>query len=156
MPLCRRCLSFLFLAGIPCFSVFAAGVEDNGHPKGGKILTQNQAVLTTGEWIPTLEQADSSIQAIVPFLLDKWRAGGRNGDKVREILDQLDSYRVQFVGQMKGGKRVLWCNFFPATDDFPEWRVLEYTVLDGGISYWQLRYDTDTGECFDFLYGGDA
>ncbi len=116
----------------------------------------NRAVLSSGPWKPSADEAKKALAAIQSFLerpsTNEWERA-----EIPKILQHTREYRVQFVGVVRDGKRLIWCNFFPARDGgFKNWQREEVRVLDGGFWFWQIEYDPETGKCLNFSSNGDA
>jgi hypothetical protein len=94
-------------------------------------------VLKSGKWTPTPEQTQKALVSIQSFLNQQDITNNVRKSDIRKILANTKGYRVQFVGKIHGGKKVIWCNFFPApdsdgADEYPYWKRDEVSASDGG------------------------
>ena len=98
-------------------------------------------------WLPTPEQV-LELERRLPAYMKKHRW----------IFEHrgLKEYDRQYIGVVRGGRRVISGNFFPATDDPQErallkragldpdgWKTSAVRVNDGGTSYWGIVYDVE-------------
>jgi hypothetical protein len=125
------------------------------------IPAANRVILTSGEWVPSVEQTENAVAAIDSFLKKQLRHQGYKACEIRKILAYARNYRVQFVGRVLNKRNVIWCNFFPADsgnpqDEFKYWRKTAVEVFDGGFWFWQIKYDPATGKCSNFISNGYA
>jgi hypothetical protein len=125
----------------------AAGLETD-IPQGSR------AVLSSGQWRPSAAETDKALAAIQKFLekpvaTDKWE-----NREIQKILLHSKDYCVQFVGVVRDGKKIIWCNFLRARDVPLRWKQEKVTVADGGFWYWHIEYDPDTGKCLRFSSNG--
>ena len=136
----------------------AEGVfADNIISKNDQIIltTRNQESGPKVEWIPSEEQTSIALNAIHDFLRDKKYSGTQNEQR-EIILNQISNYRIQFIGILINGRKIIHCNFFPKQDRF-EYAKDEYVfVFDGGTSYWRIDYDIENNMCLNFEVNGDA
>lgn len=145
-------LSLVFSAVLAFSQPSPSPAQASGGTVGGT-AGDARAILQGGAWTPSPEQADAALSAGRVLLA---KMAGEEGMKAGQILARFGSYRVQFQGRESSGRRLVWCNFFPAVEGGDSWRREAVLVLDGGISYWQFMYDPSTGGCLGFLEGGDA
>jgi len=124
------------------------------------ISSTNQIILKSGSWTPTPDQTRKALVSVQAFLS---RPATTNDDRLHEmkkILANRRNYRVQFIGMIRGGRKMIWCNFFPAAsegkDAFQYWRTQPVVVDDGGFYYWQIEYDPATDKCSEFVSNGYA
>jgi hypothetical protein len=79
--------------------------------------------------------------------------------ELKDIYGIFKEYRVQFVGYVKDGHKIIHCNFFhnmSASNDFAYWKEREALVLDGGLYFWHCHFDLDEKRIFDLLMNGYA
>jgi hypothetical protein len=96
----------------------------------------NQVVLKSGAWIPTSEETQKALLAVQSFMeKSPPTTPFAEKDAVKRILENTKRYRVQFTGKLREGKKLIWCNFFPAPDSgkdhFENWRRAP-VMVDGG------------------------
>jgi len=144
-------LAFLLLAAPVCTF---AGIEAD-------IPLTNRVVLKSGAWTPTPEQPQKALSSIRPFLNLASKTNAQQRTEIQKILANMKNYRVQFIGVVRDGRKVMLCNFFPAPeaggkDERPYWKRDQIMVDDGGFQYWQIYYDPNTDKCFDFASNGYA
>jgi hypothetical protein len=121
----------------------------------------NQVILSSGRWKPSFEETQKALAAIQAFLENPTSTNDWTKIEIKKIREHAKEYRVQFMGGVREGRRVIWCNFFPAPrkdekDRFQEWKQLEILVDDGGFWFWQIDYDPSTGKCSNFTSNGYA
>lgn len=135
-----------------------------------EIPETNQVILADGDWKPSAEETRKALAAIQSFL----EGPGFTNDlsksqmkiilehdkgyldwmekRIRKIREHAKEYRVQFLGKVSEGERVIWCNFFPLPrdgkkDEFEDWQEHWVSVKDGGFRYWNIKYDPGSGQC---------
>jgi hypothetical protein len=117
----------------------------------------NRVVLKLGAWTPTSEETQKALLAVQSFMETSPPASPvAEKDAVKKILQNTRRYRVQFTGILREGKKMIWCNFFPAPDSgkkdqFENWTRVPVAVLGGGSWFWQVSYDLSTGNCLNFV-----
>jgi hypothetical protein len=117
----------------------------------------NRVVLSSGRWKPSAEEAQKALAAIQKFLEKPSSTNDWTKREIEKIQEHAKEYRVQFVGIVRDGKRLIWCNFFPAAGAFgADWKREEVRVMDGGFWFWQIEYDPNTGKCLNFSSNGYA
>jgi hypothetical protein len=122
------------------------------------IPAANQVILKTGVWTPTPEQTQKALSSIQSFLKNPdtnsdWKLG-----EIKKIVANAKEYRVQFVGVVRDGKRVIWCNFSPVDSkgggSSPDWKERVIRAFDGGFWFWRIDYDANTDTCSGFSSNG--
>jgi hypothetical protein len=117
----------------------------------------NRVILSSGRWKPSGEQTQRALAAIQAFLEKQTATNDWKVREIKKILEHEKEYRVQFVGIERDGKKLIWCNFFPATGVFgANWKREKVMVMDGGFSFWQIEYDPNSGQCLNFSSNGYA
>ena len=150
-------LTILILFGIFSLVPVCAGEEPDSIPP------ENQVILK-GQWTPTKEQTERALAAATALVrqIAAQPTGKTFAEKYKiegaaKISKEMRKYFVQFIGQIRNGKKVVFCNFF-RTDlwkySFPDWKESEVMVDDGGYSYWQVDYDPETGKCGELRING--
>ena len=124
------------------------------------IRATNRVILKSESWTPTADQAQKALASIQSFLGKPATTNEYQLREIKKILAHSRNYRVQFVGIIRDGRKVIWCNFFPVAgkgkDEFQNWRKERIVVDDGGFFYWQIEYDPATDECSRFHPNGYA
>ncbi len=91
-------------------------------------------------WQPTGDDVDA-LEAVLPEAL----AGLRQARQV-DFSNLLVRWRRQYVGIVRGGRRFIYGNFFPAEDgdEFEpgSWRKNKLVMCDGGARYFGVEFDT--------------
>jgi len=140
----------VFLFGFMVLQGFAfAGI-------GADIAETNRVILTSGRWNPSVDEAQKALTAIQAFLETRNSTNDWDRSDIENILKHTKEYRVQFVGIIRDGKKLIWCNFFPKEDGFDYWKRQEVRVMDGGFWFWRIEYDPSTGKCLNFAINGYA
>jgi hypothetical protein len=159
------------LASLLCHAEAMPGLAD--------IPETNRVILGDGDWKPSTEETQKGLTAIQSFL----EGSGFTNDlsksqmkiilqhdkayldwmenRIRKVREHAREYRVQFLGKVSDGKRLIWCNFFPAPrdgkkDEFEDWRQHSVMVNDGGFWYWNINYDPATGHCWRLWINAEA
>ncbi len=140
---------FLFCLLALLHGVALAGIESD-------IPSTNRAILKTGDWVPSEAEAQKALVAVDTFLNNQTR----DKTDIKTIRENMPKTRVQFIGTTHQGKKIIWCNFFPAPykgqDFFPDWKRKKAEMYDGGAAFWNIEYDPDTGKCMSFRVNGIA
>ena len=97
-------------------------------------------------WAPTQSDIDDALPHIKVFLTKHSPA----------IAAQLQQYRCQYFGIVVEGKKRVYCNFSHRSADHANWRSEPIYVFDGGNMYFQLEYDIEKKQCFNFMVNGEA
>jgi hypothetical protein len=66
------------------------------------------------------------------------------------ILRDFGSYTVQFIGLVREGKRVIYCNFDKTGEDDLSSRF-SFGIPDSGTATWRIEYDLQTKKYFDYM-----
>ena len=144
---------FAILASFVIHQCALAGFETD-------IPATNRVILKSKSWTPTADQAQKALASIQSFLSKPATTNEYQLREIRKILANSRNYRVQFVGMIRDGRKIIWCNFFPAAgkgkDEFEDWRKERIEVEDGGFYYLKIEYDPATGECSKFHPNGYA
>ena len=130
-----------------------AGIETDIPPT-------NRVVLKSGAWKPTPEQTQKALLSIESFLNHPDTTNGWEKAEIKKILANVKRCRVQFIGVVRDGRKVIWCNFFPAPyngdDEFKYWKQEKVEVMDGGYRFWRIYYDPSIDKCLEFASNGYA
>ncbi|MBN1997142.1 hypothetical protein JW935_06290 [candidate division KSB1 bacterium] len=124
----------------------------------GSIAKKNQVILKS-EWAPNCKHTENALIQITGFLnnIKKNTDDEYLLESAKNILREIDQYRVQFDGIIRNGQKIIFCNFFYKDDDWDiDWQETLVEVLDGGYWYWQIEYDVETGKCINFTVNGVA
>ncbi len=136
--------------------------SNKSHITKENIINENWAILDS-EWQPNEEQVKIAMEEIKKFLrnIENNSDNGYFIVSAEKILNEFPQYRVQFQGNIKNGKKVIYCNFFHIQESGNEyydsrWQENLIEVFDGGYWYWQIEYDIETGKCINFSVNGEA
>jgi hypothetical protein len=145
----------IFFFALPLFQCRVIAGIDTDIPQTNQIILPS-GFLSLEHWKPSTEQTKNALIAIQKFLeiqtvRNDWKAG-----EIKKILAHTKQYRVQFIGVKRNGKKLILCNFFPAIGEFEYWKREKVEVMDGGYSFWQIEYDSDSGDCLNFSSNGYA
>ena len=120
----------------------------------------NRVILKAESWTPTPDQVQKALVSIESFLGKPATTNEYKLREIRKILANSRNYRVQFIGIVRNGRKIIWCNFFPTAvsgkDEFQDWRKERVVVDDGGFFYWQIEYDPEADKCLRFYSNGYA
>ena len=115
------------------------------------VAQTNRTILSSGRWKPSVDDTQKALATIQVFLENTNLSNNRTKNEIKKIQEHAKEYRVQFVGIVRDGKRLVLCNFFRADDvDEPDWRHNEVRVMDGGFWYWRIEYDPSVEKCLNF------
>lgn len=124
------------------------------------IPSTNRVILKSESWTPTADQTQKALVSVQSFLSKPATTNAYQLGEIKKILANGKNYRVQFVGMIRDGRKVIWCNFFPAAnvgkDEFQDWQKARIMVDDGGYYYWEIEYDPATDKCSSFSSNGYA
>jgi hypothetical protein len=163
----------LVIVGLLLYRTIVVAGIDTDIPK------TNQVILAVGAWTPSAEETQKALTAIQSFLEGSGftnalsKSQFRNieehdkgyfdwmKNRIKKIREHAKEYRVQFVGEVRNDKKVIWCNFIPSArtgenDEFQQWRQEVISVKDGGFSFWQIDYDPGNVECSKFWINAGA
>jgi hypothetical protein len=139
---------------------FAVGPAQAGSTL--EIPRQGRIILKSGAWIPTQAEADAAYKCVQAFLQHPVGEEPYFISQIAEILKERRGYRVQFIGIYRKGRKIVYCNFFPArspeekTEPYPELKRQLVEVMDGGAWFWHVDYDPARNRCSNFLPNGYA
>jgi hypothetical protein len=71
------------------------------------------------------------------------------------LWSRLPSYKRQYVGVVRGGRKMIFASFFCQTGS-ADWKTTPIMVLDGGDCYFNILYDTTTAEFSNLQINGEA
>jgi hypothetical protein len=103
-----------------------------------------------GTWQPTAADIDR-MEALLPAALAK-APQARELDAAR----MLNSWRRQYVGIVRNGKRFLYGNFFPRNDpqEHLDWRSRPIIVCDGGPAFFGAELDVAARRLTHLAFNG--
>ena len=89
------------------------------------------------EWMPSKADIDAFEAALPKALLERPVAREVDCPKL------WSGWRRQYVGVVRGGKRFIYGNFFPASmaGEFEKWRSEPAELCDGGPSFFGAEFD---------------
>jgi hypothetical protein len=71
------------------------------------------------------------------------------------VWQRLDEYQRQFIGLERGGRQIIYGNFF-CNNIGMDWRKILVIVDDGGDCYFQVEYDVESGLFIKLMVNGEA
>ncbi|MBE9101952.1 hypothetical protein [Vacuolonema iberomarrocanum] len=108
-------------------------------------------------WSPSVEDITRMEAQILPALLtDERLRDGVGFNPVRPLEEALPDYGRQYFGYFNtDGEAVIYASFFC---DAPVERLIDGGTppADGGDCFFQIHYNTDTGEYLDLYVHGEA
>lgn len=125
-----------------------------------EIPAARRVILRSGKWTPSQAEADAAFRCAQQFLTGPTVKEKYQPSQLDLIRQHAREYRVQFVGQYRNGKKIIFCNFFPAQfpeekqDPFSYWRQQLVGVMDGGFWFWRIDYDPQSDGCSEFSSNG--
>lgn len=103
-------------------------------------------------WTPTPDDI-APLEAALPAALAARRMG-----HVPDWGRLSDDWGRQYVGLIRGGRRLVYGNFFPRRmvdgDKESRWRVEPVEVCDGGASFFGVEYDVQAGRITHLDFNG--
>ena len=136
---------------------------------GAIISDHNQIILKDSEnmtWVPNKDETQKALTKIHHFLSnpdkDISMTNVRTTDtkylkkQIQKINNNIHSYRVQFVGMTKNGKKIIYCNFFPIDENIHYWKKELVQVDDGGFWFWQVEFSPNENKIVWFQSNGYA
>lgn len=94
-------------------------------------------------WLPT-EQDVAALEAALP---DYLTANDEMFENLPVLWERLSKYKRQYVGYLENGQRVIYVNYFYNPPD-NNWKKEFILVMDGGDSYFNLRFQVETGQFY--------
>jgi hypothetical protein len=137
---------------------FAVGAAHAGPTL--EIARQGRIILKSGAWIPTQAEADAAYKCVQAFLQHPVGEEPYFISQIAEILKERKGYRAQFIGIYRKGRKIVYCNFFPArsleekTEPYPYLKRQLVEVMDGGAWFWHVDYDPVRNRCSNFIPNG--
>jgi len=124
------------------------------------ILETNRVILKAGDWKPTVEEMQKTLSAVQSFMETHQLSGWEKGE-MKKILKNTKNYRVQFLGVLCEGRKLIRCHFLPIArkgeeDECQDWQQREISMKDGGYWFWHIDYDPSTEKCMNFMSNGEA
>ena len=114
---------------------------------------------STAFWEPSVDDVSSAEKCIRQFLVSAQqnpKLDTYQKQSAAFILENLETYRRQYVGIVVDGEKQIWCNLFFSDDSFPEWKRIPVDVDGGGKHYWQMDYIVPRDECIRFSVHGES
>jgi hypothetical protein len=71
------------------------------------------------------------------------------------VWERLDEYQRQYIGLERGGRQIIYGNYFCNSEGI-NWRQELVIVEDGGECYFQVEYDVESGLFIKLLVNGEA
>ena len=71
------------------------------------------------------------------------------------MWERLDEYQRQYIGLERGGKEIIYGNFF-CDNGGVDWRQKFLFMIDGGECYFQVEYDVESGLFIKLRINGEA
>jgi len=103
-----------------------------------------------GYWTPSTQEVTEPESLLESFL--------RTDPTGKSVLP-LDQYHRQYIGFMRGGKRFIYGNFYPAPTQITS-RYDESTqpvlVCDGGRRFWGIVFSVESKTFVDLAFNGVA
>jgi hypothetical protein len=117
------------------------------------------AQATTEFWEPSIHdvsRAESCSKRFLASVTSDPNLDAYQKEKLSFILDNLESYRRQYVGTIVDGEKRIWCNSFFSAESFPNWERVPVDVDGGGNRFWQIEYNLPKDECINFNVHGES
>lgn len=151
----RLLLVSLALLASSCASIPERPIEDAAilaADQAPKLLDQcSRSTPQSGEgtWAPGWRDIHS-LEELLPAALEGERFDGMPASKPPQ------GWRRQYVGIVRGGRKLIYGNYFPATTSFSriDWRSESVVVCDGGSNFFGIEYDIDAGRITHLAFNG--
>lgn len=106
-----------------------------GNEEIASLLFEND-----GYWTPSMDDVLMMEENIIDYLTQNpnefhWQP---------PIWEQLDEYNRQYIGLERGGKKIIFGNFFCESGK-QDWKKDLIFAIDGGECYFQIEYDLENG-----------
>jgi hypothetical protein len=104
-----------------------------------------------GYWTPSVDDILKVEENIAEYL-------SQNPNKFYwqpPVWQRLDEYQRQYIGLERGGKQIIYGNFFCKGGN-NNWRYEFVFAIDGGDCYFQVEYDLERGLFIKLLVNGEA
>jgi len=114
---------------------------------------------STGFWEPSIDDVSKTEKCIRQFLVseqDDPNLDIYQQENIAFILENLGTYRRQYVGIVVDAEKRIWCNSFFSDDSFPNWQRVPVDVDGGGNHFWQIEYNLLKDECINFHVHGES
>ena len=104
-------------------------------------------------WVPSQQEVQNGLNAAYQYLLDN----KEKNEKIVEIISLAKQYTIQVVGINVNGKKTIYFNFFNAKIKSRYSNAEEEKRIEGGgANFWQIKYNVEKNECFDFEVNGNG
>ena len=151
--LCGGLVACIFLAA--CAGGCSSTPVSPALPEENVLITTDEfegVILLPGGWVPKVEEVLALEEQLATYLPQQQHAF----DSLQApIEERLPTYKRQYWGLLKDGKRVVFANFFCNALHY-DWLHQQVVVEDGGDCYFQIRYDVKTGTLSDLHVNGSA
>lgn len=130
-------------------------ISENGASEFSYLLDH----ASTGFWEPSVADVSKAEKCIRQFLVslqDNPKLDTYQQENYAFILENLGTYRRQYVGTVVDGEKRIWCNAFFSDDSFPNWQRVPVDVDGGGRHFWQIEYSLPQDECINFYVHGES
>jgi len=112
-----------------------------------------------GRWLPLDSDITEAEKTCRVFLSRTDEPNAYFRQCLPKISAELKGYKRQYFGLLgKNGEKIVWINFFWAGEApvFPRWKQEPVVVLDGGLSFFNVKVDLQSKTCFDLKINGEA
>lgn len=115
-----------------------------------RILIDSRLKESDGFWTPSANDIYKLEEGMAEYL----NQNSRNFTSQPPAWERLDEYQRQYIGIERGGKQIIYGNFFCEEDD--NWRKEFVMVIDGGDCYFQVEYDVESGKFIYLAVNGES
>lgn len=150
---------FLVLCFTACTSPPAPGVEGENWVAFSAEKAQSDRMLEwlfaadAEYWSPT--EADiRTLELGLPAYLQENESAFYMTETL--VWERLNEYNRQYVGIVLDGRRVIYANYLCKRGDDEGWKEQFAFVEDGGVCYFQFKFDASTGEFFGLQVNGES
>lgn len=106
---------------------------------------------TDGFWTPSVDD----VQELEDKLAEYLSQNAYFFSHQPPVWERLDAYQRQYIGLERGGRLIIYGNYF-CTSGGINWRQQLVSVEDGGECYFQLEYDMDSDSFTNLWVNGEA
>lgn len=138
-------------------NMFNGVLADNIISQENQIILKNKSEKYGPkiEWVPSQAQTAKALAAIYSFIKNNPYADKFNPEW-KITIERMPYYRVQFLGIMVEGRKIIHCNFYPKNKGVNYFRNDYVFVYDGGTSFWRIDYDIEKDICLNFEVNGNG
>jgi len=102
-------------------------------------------------WTPSIDDIVTLEEKLTEYLMQNSKQFYRQPP----VWQRLDEYQSQYIGLERGGRQIIYGNYFCSSGS-KDWRRNIVEVIDGGDCYFQVEYDVENGLFINLRVNGEA